>query len=202
MAAKIPVGIAKKLGTIDTAIIEGRAPMLLGRPTLEKLRVQLNFGSREMKFLNQDAPVQMHTNEAGQLLIDLLDFPDEQPRVSVQQRSDCSKHRPTLSEPANDPDPESPTPARPASNLENPTSASVTSSLTRQVQGHNPVPPPPEPSEQPRPLKLKKTLKAKECRCLLSQVTQEEQPDRCRRTVLPSPTNAGGATASCYGAFL
>ena len=176
LAAKIPVGIAKKLGTIDTAIIEGRAPMLLGRPTLEKLRVQLNFGSREMKFLNQDAPVQMHTNEAGQLLIDLLDFPDEQPRASIQQQSDGSKHRLTSSEPANDPDPESPTPTRFASNLESPASASVTSSLTCPVQSHNLlIPPPPEPSEQPRPLKLKKTLKAKECRCLLSQVTQEEQ---------------------------
>ena len=42
-AVRIPVGIAKKLGVIDAAIIEGKAPLLLGRPSLERLRVVLNF---------------------------------------------------------------------------------------------------------------------------------------------------------------
>ncbi|CAE7220049.1 GIP, partial [Symbiodinium pilosum] len=74
-AVRIPVGVGRKVGTIDAAIISGRAPLLLGRPTLEKMNMVLDFGGRKMRFLVQDAPIPMHTNSAGQLLIDVLDFP-------------------------------------------------------------------------------------------------------------------------------
>ena len=38
----IPVGISKKLGLIEAAVIGGKAPLLLGRPTLEKMQAQLD----------------------------------------------------------------------------------------------------------------------------------------------------------------
>ena len=71
-AVKIPVCIGDKLGSIDAAVIKGQAPLLLGRPTLKRLNVKLDFGA----------------SSAGQVLIDVTSFPDsEKPSTS------CSQHR-------------------------------------------------------------------------------------------------------------
>ena len=82
LAVKIPVGIAGKMGLIDAAVIEGQAPLLLGRPTLERLNVILNFRDKSMRFLDSAEDVPMHTNPAGQLLINVLEFPS--PGAMVQ----------------------------------------------------------------------------------------------------------------------
>ncbi|CAE7581948.1 GIP, partial [Symbiodinium necroappetens] len=84
-AVKIPVGIGGVHGIIDAAIIKGRAPLLLGRPTLEKLRVSLDFAEKTMKFLRDQTTVPMQVNEAGQLLINVLDFPKGASQASVLQ---------------------------------------------------------------------------------------------------------------------
>ena len=47
-AARIPVAICGQTGVIDAAIISGQAPLLLGRPTLEKLDIRLDFQSSTM----------------------------------------------------------------------------------------------------------------------------------------------------------
>ena len=73
--ATIPVGIAKTYGTIDAAVIEGQAPLLLGRPTLVKMGVHLDFTSNVMSFMDQST--KMEVNSAGQLLVDLMDFPEK-----------------------------------------------------------------------------------------------------------------------------
>ena len=84
-AVKIPVRIGGVHGIIDAAIIKGRAPLLLGRPTLEKLRVSLDFAEKTMKFLRDQTTVPMQVNEAGQLLINVLDFPKGASQASVLQ---------------------------------------------------------------------------------------------------------------------
>ena len=73
ISARIPVGLSGAYGVIDAAVISGAAPLLLGRPTLEKLSVKLDFEHNQMQFLNFKADVK--TNQAGQLLIDILQFP-------------------------------------------------------------------------------------------------------------------------------
>ena len=72
-AVRIPVGLAKRYGVIDAAVVAGSAPLLLGRPTLEKLRMNLDFKKSTVEILDQEFP--MNTNQAGQILIDILDFP-------------------------------------------------------------------------------------------------------------------------------
>ena len=73
MSAKIPVGLAGQFGYINAAIISGTAPLLLGRPTLEKLCVKLDFEKQCLQFLQFKSP--METNQAGQLLVNVMDFP-------------------------------------------------------------------------------------------------------------------------------
>ena len=60
-------------------MIEGQAPLLLGRPTLEKLKVQLNFQEKTLQLLDLPAPLPMKTNSAGQLLLDVMAFPVQSP---------------------------------------------------------------------------------------------------------------------------
>ena len=71
----IPVGISKKLGLIEAAVIGGKAPLLLGRPTLEKMQAQLDFHSRSIKLFGGGTSIPMDTNSAGQLLVSIVDFP-------------------------------------------------------------------------------------------------------------------------------
>ena len=72
-SVRLPVGIAGKFGSIDAAVISGAAPLLLGRPTLEKLKVRLDFSSNSMQLMETTAA--MKTNAAGQLLVDILNYP-------------------------------------------------------------------------------------------------------------------------------
>ena len=125
-AVQLPVSIAKKTGLIDAAVIEGQAPLLLGRPTLEKLDVQLNFGNRTMSFMKEQHQVNMLTNTAGQVLIDLLDFPV--PDKDKAACDCCSVQQPVLQQSPPEPravDPVVPNPiaARPNSQHESQHSA-------------------------------------------------------------------------------
>ena len=142
VAVKIPVGIGGKSGIIDAAVIEGKAPLLLGRPTLEKLHVALDFASKRMRFLKQQDEVAMEVNRAGQLLIDIMQFP--------------KKAVPTASTHAGPPS------AEPHSHI----SCESESLVTQSCQAASQVPPIPE-MVYSRP---RKQVKKKHCRVLLSQV--------------------------------
>ena len=85
-SVKLPVGLNGKYGLIDAAIISGNAPLLLGRPTLEKLRVHMDFKNNQIQFLDMD-PQNMMTNEAGQIVIDLMCFPPDLSNSSSSDRS-------------------------------------------------------------------------------------------------------------------
>eukprot|EP00434_Breviolum_minutum_P004560 symbB.v1.2.004023.t1/scaffold227.1/size261201/9 len=84
---KLRVGIAGELGSIRAAVIQGQAPLLLGRPTLEKLNLQLDFANKKVFLLNKKDPVPMVCNSAGQLLLGLTDFP---PFVKVSPQDTMS----------------------------------------------------------------------------------------------------------------
>ena len=79
VAVLLPVAIGGRIFVIDAAVIEGQAPLLLGRPTLEKLKVQLNFQEKTLQLLDAPAPLPMKTNSAGQLLLDVMAFPVPSP---------------------------------------------------------------------------------------------------------------------------
>ena len=99
VSCRLPVGIAQQYGLIDAAVIAGSAPLLLGRPTLEKMAVKLDFSNNKMELLHSQA--QMHTNESGQLLIDVLAFPRRKsesswtPLAADERPSRISEARPT-----------------------------------------------------------------------------------------------------------
>ena len=82
-SACIPVAINGKIGRINAAIIRGKAPLLLGRPTLEKLCMTVDFAKGEAQILDQDSRVPLERNSAGQLLLRLVDFPVSQARTGA-----------------------------------------------------------------------------------------------------------------------
>ena len=64
-------------GLIEAAVIKGRAPLLLGRPTLEKLNVKIDFARGTASLLDRPGEVALERNRAGQLLLNLVRFPDQ-----------------------------------------------------------------------------------------------------------------------------
>ena len=92
-AVVIPVGISKKLGLIEAAVIGGKAPLLLGRPTLEKMQAQLDFNGRCIHLFGGDTSIPMTSNSAGQLLVSIVDFPMKplsEPFVPLEGEADRS----------------------------------------------------------------------------------------------------------------
>lgn len=90
IAVKLPVGVAGKFGLIDAAVISGCAPLLIGRPTLEKLRAKIDFDEGMLHFL--DTKARMTTNSAGQVLISILDYPKRQISAAISQDCGEKKH--------------------------------------------------------------------------------------------------------------
>ena len=67
--------------------VSGQAPLLLGRPTLGKLDVRLDFQSATMCVLPQQHKVEMVTNQSGQLLLNIMDFANKPKIVSSQMET-------------------------------------------------------------------------------------------------------------------
>ena len=175
-AARIPVGISKKLGVIDAAIIEGRAPLLLGRPTLERLDVVLNFREKTMRFLDQGHSVPMQTNPAGQLLIDVLDFPEEDVNSSLAT-SQCPRVKQSQPHKGTLVSPNSPQHTKPIQENKGVESNQSVKPTSVPACSNSPLESPqslPSLSSPNAKKKKKLTLKQKECRCLLAQVKQQE----------------------------
>ena len=62
--AQIPVAIQGKTGVIHATVIRGKAPLLLGRPTLEKLKMTVNFASGTVTMLGDPDVIQLDRNSA------------------------------------------------------------------------------------------------------------------------------------------
>ena len=169
---------------IDAAVTAGQAPLLLGRPTLEKMQVVLDFSHRCMKFLGQEQAIPMHSNSAGQLLINILAFPGRKlsgclvvsPHDSALSLLDSSVSTKHQSEDGQVCSHDVPAPAETA---DNPTATDDMSPPCPECLTECPTPEVPSvPETEPSPRigpksvrhKRKLTLKPKECRCLLAQV--------------------------------
>ena len=170
-AVRLPVAIGKQAGTI-------KAPLLLGRPTLEKLNVRLNFTNKTMTIMDQTQPVSMIPNQAGQLLIDVLDFPP----VSRMATSSMS------TSPVADSAPVSQPPCAPQQ-LPCPT---VLAAFPESVpEPQDPRIPPPESPESPTDQSHR--FKRKQRRKLLSQVKQlAHAQEQSRRAVLAASLHCRG----------
>ena len=149
--AQIPVAIQGKTGVIHAAVIRGKAPLLLGRPTLEKLKMTVNFASGTVTMLGGPDVIQLDRNSAGQMLINLVQFPSE-----ARQRSKGS----VVSE-ALPVSPETPQAIGPAKTLSPKTSTSETLNLESQ-------------DAEPKPSKLRKRAVRK----LLTQWKQRSAEQR------------------------
>lgn len=95
-AARIPVAICGNTGIIDAAIIAGQAPLLLGRPTLEKLDVRLDFQSSSMRVLQEQHQMKMITNQSGQLLLNIMDFTNKPKIVSSPAETQAQESQGTV----------------------------------------------------------------------------------------------------------
>ena len=186
MAVRIPVGVGKRVGAIDAAVISGRAPLLLGRPTLEKMNVVLDFGERKMRFLNQGTLVPMHTNSAGQLLIDVMDFPPRRSGLSSGQEP-CSKGSSVKAMPLRVSEAEVcevtcrqgeelVVQSAPVGPVETPSSCDL-------PEPEPPIPKPEYPLSSRNSTRRKVTLKKRECRCLLSQWNNSKHQQDCQIAV-------------------
>lgn len=69
VTARIPVGIGGRTGLIEAAVIRGKAPLLLQRPTLQKLGLKMDFQQGTMTALDGAVNLHMECNPAGQVLL-------------------------------------------------------------------------------------------------------------------------------------
>ena len=69
---RAPVVLAGKSGVIRTALVRGRAPLLISRLALKSLKAKLNFEKNELTLFESATTVPLQTNEAGQYVVNLL----------------------------------------------------------------------------------------------------------------------------------
>ena len=146
-AARIPVAICGNTGIIDAAIIAGQAPLLLGRPTLEKLDVRLDFQSSSMRVLQEQHQMKMITNQSGQLLLNIMDFTNKPKIVSSPAETQAQESQGTVK------------------------------MCDQNMIVHNDQEPKVDNDKvdsHEKPPRKKITLKQKECRCLLAQIKNHD----------------------------
>jgi hypothetical protein len=71
----MPVGLSGRFGTIQAAIVQGDAPLLLSRPALKKLGATIDFHSDRLQLFHGKVDMALKANAAGQYVVDVMDFP-------------------------------------------------------------------------------------------------------------------------------
>eukprot|EP00435_Cladocopium_sp_Y103_P001293 s456_g1.t1 len=71
----MPVGLAGRYGTVQAAIVQGDAPLLLSRPALKKLGASIDFHSDRLQLFQGAVEIQLKANAAGQYVLDVMEFP-------------------------------------------------------------------------------------------------------------------------------
>lgn len=89
---RMPVAINGKRGFIEAAIIKGTAPLLLSRKAMMSLKAVLDFNAETLR-LEGGNPQKLQTNEAGQYIINVLQF-EEEPRCPYSSESLAAEHVP------------------------------------------------------------------------------------------------------------
>ena len=79
---EMPVVIGGKKGIVRAAVVKGKAPLLMSKQALKRLRASMDFESDELTLFAGEMAVPMMTNEAGQYMIPVAEFsqltPDEE----------------------------------------------------------------------------------------------------------------------------
>ena len=91
----MPVAINGKRGFVEAAIIKGTAPLLLSRKAMRSLKAVLDFNA-ETLCLEGGTPQKLQTNEAGQYVINVLQFqekctPDSSTETLAAEHLPCGK---------------------------------------------------------------------------------------------------------------
>ncbi|CAK9117483.1 unnamed protein product, partial [Durusdinium trenchii] len=68
----MPVNIAGRTGVIRAAVVQGRAPLLISRSALQKLKAVLDFDQCRMTLFDGACHVPLQINAAGQFVIDVI----------------------------------------------------------------------------------------------------------------------------------
>ena len=69
----LPVHLGGKRGVISAAVVRGKAPLLISRAALQKLKATIDFGENVIRMFDDQRPVPLRVNEAGQYVIPLID---------------------------------------------------------------------------------------------------------------------------------
>jgi hypothetical protein len=88
-AVVMPVGLFGRRGSIEASIIKGDAPLLVSRATTKSLHTILNFNDETISVLGS-VPQQMKYNEAGQIVINLLDFQNKHETLVTEKSNECA----------------------------------------------------------------------------------------------------------------
>ena len=80
--ALIPVGLHGRDGLVEAAIISGDAPLLLSRSTMKSLEPVMDFSNETLSIMG-GSPRAMTTNEAGQYVIDVMQFAPKEVLVAA-----------------------------------------------------------------------------------------------------------------------
>ena len=90
---EMPIVMAGQRGVVRAAVIKGRAPLLMSKHALKKLRAKMDFEGDKLTLFKEAKSVCMVTNEAGQYMVPVSDFgmgsvaPEEDPKSVACQES-------------------------------------------------------------------------------------------------------------------
>ena len=69
----LPVHLGGKRGIISAAVVRGRAPLLISRAALQKLKATIDFGANVIRMFDDQRDIALKVNEAGQYMLPLID---------------------------------------------------------------------------------------------------------------------------------
>ena len=88
---EMPIVMAGHRGIVRAAVIKGRAPLLISKQALKRLKARMNFVDDELTLFESQTPVPMITNEAGQYMIPVSEFEPKQ-TLERQGVSSCEEN--------------------------------------------------------------------------------------------------------------
>ena len=88
----MPIFLAGKPGYVRAAIVQGSAPLLLSRPSMKKLKVQMNFAEDSIQLFDSQVPVPIEVNSAGQYAIKITEFPEGASKLFAPADDEPSAH--------------------------------------------------------------------------------------------------------------
>lgn len=83
MSLALLVGIGGRRGTINAAVVQGDAPLLISRPAIETMQATLCFGRDSLTMFADELEIPVTLNAAGQYAVNVLNFLSRRFRARV-----------------------------------------------------------------------------------------------------------------------